>query len=1074
MLSNGEYVIRAKAAQAIGTATLDKLNHAEKFAKGGYVRGFDGGGTATNSDYDKYGRHRRLWRGDETPGMLYSPGGIGYIKNMADNDWLANIIKLHPAFWIPEIGHILSGGDKWIDQYSKPSNDELKFKDNAKLGGFRLSEHIEKLKSVIKPAAPSEFGNKHAVFPKEVKPVKPAPNPYLGYKNPPAGTSNGAIVPNLAKPNSPNLVKPKKSKGTFMGLANGGTVQKLAGGGIPRNAILADAAEERRNNRLKGLDLRNFKKSLKTKAPDLLSDVKKNNLSWFGSELDPAVLLRTFVGFASGFNEPAADDDPIYNLGKTAKDYRAAFKPILSVANDIALANQPYTTAGYGSLNTKLKFIDSKGDSYGAGAFYTKGSYPEGSLFSNNDGKISINLGNMNSTMAPFQMLSHEVGHALDSKLLRELPSSWNSEDSSIVDIMRNQRDRAKNYASAHGIKSVSGSLPSDRTSDSIYEEYRAQIWSGIIARLSGQKIDINKNFVGNYKKDKYNIWQNASVENGGKEDSANHPGSKTSGMLQYIGYAHPEESLKYFGLTLPEKYKKYKLGGYKSVPNLYDYDIPAYRANGGLIGKFADGGKVAPRNALLADAAERTFKKPKTNKNTGLTISSNSATRLMAGDPGGAIGDAFSYAMDDIYNNTIGPFMNSFVRHGDVTKPGTNDALAAMNLIPFGKVGKIGKIGNVAEAIKPSSNFIKDFFRSKVVNLVTGKINPSAIEDLGYAFRSNQYGRSVNLRFQDPKHPYFDAGAAPDLGHIAWDSLTGEIKMIHIDEMLRGKGLGKSLFAKAMAHALENGVALPSRSSDITRFGAGLTNSLEKTLLPGLSNFKKIIGFDAKATIPDLGTIGTPTTYTRDMERSLAKQQIIDFASGRAPLSTYALALAGLGAGGLGGLIALTFLKGKNKNKTSDKNVSADIKELMKKPKMENLGSLGNVGTSKHNDNLAPMGSLSKSFFGFANGGMVSKIKPSYFAAGDLARGTDVIPAMLTPGEFIMTRSAVQNFGVDNLRAINAGVATPETSMGESVYNYSINVNVSSNSDANEIAKTVMTQIKRIDSQRVRGVTRG
>jgi hypothetical protein len=113
-----------------------------------------------------------------------------------------------------------------------------------------------------------------------------------------------------------------------------------------------------------------------------------------------------------------------------------------------------------------------------------------------------------------------------------------------------------------------------------------------------------------------------------------------------------------------------------------------------------------------------------------------------------------------------------------------------------------------------------------------------------------------------------------------------------------------------------------------------------------------------------------------------------------------------------------------------------------------------------------------------YANGGMVSKIKPSYFNDGGLAKGTDTIPAMLTPGEFVMTRSAVQNFGVDNLKSINSGdvkvAPTGDTSSSDSVYNYSINVNVSSMSDPNDIAKTVMTQIKRIDSQKVRGIYRG
>jgi len=100
----------------------------------------------------------------------------------------------------------------------------------------------------------------------------------------------------------------------------------------------------------------------------------------------------------------------------------------------------------------------------------------------------------------------------------------------------------------------------------------------------------------------------------------------------------------------------------------------------------------------------------------------------------------------------------------------------------------------------------------------------------------------------------------------------------------------------------------------------------------------------------------------------------------------------------------------------------------------------------------------------GYANGGMV---KPKYMNVGGLfaSRGTDTVPAMLTPGEFVMKRSAVANFGVDGMKAINSG-----TYNGESVYNYSINVNVATDANPDKIAREVMTQIKRIDSQRIRG----
>jgi hypothetical protein len=77
----------------------------------------------------------------------------------------------------------------------------------------------------------------------------------------------------------------------------------------------------------------------------------------------------------------------------------------------------------------------------------------------------------------------------------------------------------------------------------------------------------------------------------------------------------------------------------------------------------------------------------------------------------------------------------------------------------------------------------------------------------------------------------------------------------------------------------------------------------------------------------------------------------------------------------------------------------------------------------------------------------------------------TDSIPAMLTAGEYVVKRSAVQKFGVDNLEKINSG-----TYNNGSVYNYSLNVNVKSDADANKIARTVMAQIKQVDAQRIRG----
>jgi hypothetical protein len=135
-----------------------------------------------------------------------------------------------------------------------------------------------------------------------------------------------------------------------------------------------------------------------------------------------------------------------------------------------------------------------------------------------------------------------------------------------------------------------------------------------------------------------------------------------------------------------------------------------------------------------------------------------------------------------------------------------------------------------------------------------------------------------------------------------------------------------------------------------------------------------------------------------------------------------------------------------------------------------------------------------------FASGGMV----PKYFSDGGFAKGTDTVPAMLTPGEFVMNRGAVETYA-PLLNALNSGINLPMptefnkplynmperayapvggamplnsqlntasslTAQDNSVYNYSLSVNVDgTNASANDIANVVMGKIKNIQSQQVK-----
>jgi hypothetical protein len=108
------------------------------------------------------------------------------------------------------------------------------------------------------------------------------------------------------------------------------------------------------------------------------------------------------------------------------------------------------------------------------------------------------------------------------------------------------------------------------------------------------------------------------------------------------------------------------------------------------------------------------------------------------------------------------------------------------------------------------------------------------------------------------------------------------------------------------------------------------------------------------------------------------------------------------------------------------------------------------------------------------------------YMASGG-AVGSDTVPAMLSPGEFIVNRSAAKTFG-PMLKTINeskypsmlgsrASTKAPinhlSTSVNDNstaVYNYSLGFNINgNNSNANDIARAVMTQIKQVDAQRIR-----
>jgi TP901 family phage tail tape measure protein len=145
--------------------------------------------------------------------------------------------------------------------------------------------------------------------------------------------------------------------------------------------------------------------------------------------------------------------------------------------------------------------------------------------------------------------------------------------------------------------------------------------------------------------------------------------------------------------------------------------------------------------------------------------------------------------------------------------------------------------------------------------------------------------------------------------------------------------------------------------------------------------------------------------------------------------------------------------------------------------------GAKGGTQTKMYGGKIIPMN----------YGGMV----PKYMAVGGRV-GSDTVPAMLTPGEFVMNKAATKRFGpmLENMNnskypsmikdltpttytSLNSSVSMPISSNlsstvndnSSTMYNYNVGINVNeSNASSNDIARAVIGQIKYIDSQRIRG----
>ena len=91
--------------------------------------------------------------------------------------------------------------------------------------------------------------------------------------------------------------------------------------------------------------------------------------------------------------------------------------------------------------------------------------------------------------------------------------------------------------------------------------------------------------------------------------------------------------------------------------------------------------------------------------------------------------------------------------------------------------------------------------------------------------------------------------------------------------------------------------------------------------------------------------------------------------------------------------------------------------------------------------------------------GGLISKMK--FFESGGAAQGTDTIPAMLSPGEFVTSAKNARRF-LPQLQAINAGIP-PAAEPNSVTYNTTVgDINVNGAQQPTLVAREVMRQMRR------------
>ena len=430
--------------------------------------------------------------------------------------------------------------------------------------------------------------------------------------------------------------------------------------------------------------------------------------------------------------------------------------------------------------------------------------------------------------------------------------------------------------------------------------------------------------------------------------------------------------------------------------------------------------------------------------------------------------------------------------------------ALGALNFIPGGRAVSTGAkaVTQASKNIPALKNFI-DFKRNP---------NPQVLSDAGDIGIMDGYVRNA-------AHTLFGSYAR---------------NRSHIDNIIKSNSFGIPKGTPLVRVANESDTEIlkllkPGQSVTLDRFMSATTAS-SKEFLEGMAKGTVQTGgrrggadlplypmykFNVKSDIPGIEDINKilPTPASNVVDSLLARGQNMKLmrikTDKKTGQKTYHFDIGK----GIKARTGFEQLRGKKDNQDMIAGLLREGRPDLTKSYRENKPGLGGMqNRSEWMPRYFAKGGLATNKFAmgglvspkyFAMGGLVS---PKYFADGGMAKGTDTVPSMLTPGEFVVNKKATDLYGpllasmnnspasnlsktfsqpvynmpernypgVGDSGSIYSGSSSSSslTALDNSVYNntYSLSVNVGGTDvSANEIANVVMNKIKTIESQQVR-----